>query len=415
MNHFATYSFYNKGGRHFWISKYLKEYGYNPVVFSCNAKHGSKEKWESFDGKWCEKVSEETGVPYVLVDAPMYDRNGKDRIINMVAFFLNVKKAAKGYAKTYGKPDIIYASSVHPLTLVAGIQLAKKYNVKCVCEFRDLWPESIVASGLASKNNPLVIALYILEKWIIKKCDALITTFEGGYEYIVDKGYTGLLPKEKCYYINNGIDLDVFDENVQKYVYDDEDLDDADTFKVIYMGSLRFANGLEELLGCAKELMGKKEIVFLIYGNGDMEDYIKQYISQNGLCNVRFKGKIEKKYVPYTLSKGDVLMLNYNSVAASAFYRYGSSQNKLFEYLASGKPIVSNNVIGHDIILKYNCGISRNMEDEHAYAEALLSVYNSSDEEYERMCKNSRKAAYDFDFKNSTKELIRVFSETMSN
>ena len=78
------------------------------------------------------------------IKARKYQGNGKQRVLNMVDFYRNVKKAAVEFAKKNAKPDIIYASSVHPLALVAGIQLAKKFGVKCICEVRDLWPESIV-------------------------------------------------------------------------------------------------------------------------------------------------------------------------------------------------------------------------------------------------------------------------------
>ena len=40
----------------------------------------------------------------------------------MMSFFRNLFPVARQYAKLYGKPDMILASSVHPLTLVAGIK-----------------------------------------------------------------------------------------------------------------------------------------------------------------------------------------------------------------------------------------------------------------------------------------------------
>ena len=84
------------------------------------------------------------------------------------------EKAAKEYAAEHGRPDVIFASSVHPLTLVAGLQLAKHFGVKCVCEVRDLWPESIVVySNRFTKDNPLIKLLYRGEKWIYKKAESL--------------------------------------------------------------------------------------------------------------------------------------------------------------------------------------------------------------------------------------------------
>lgn len=114
--------------------------GYAPVIFCANSKHGKPECFLETDALWEERIAEEIDTPFVFVRARTYTGNGKQRVLNMIDFYRNVKKAAKEYAAQHGKPDVIFASSVHPLTLVAGIQLAKQFGVKCVCEVRDLWP-----------------------------------------------------------------------------------------------------------------------------------------------------------------------------------------------------------------------------------------------------------------------------------
>ena len=414
INHYAGDTFFDKGGRHYWIAKYLKKDGYEPVVFCCNKLHNTNRFCFDNNKLINEKTEEATGVPYVFLRGRDYVGNGKNRVLNMLDFYWNLKKVAPVYAKQHGKPDIIYASSVHPLALVAGIQLARKFGVKCVCEIRDLWPDSIVAVGMASKYNPVIIALYLLEKWTFKNCDALITTFEGGYDYIRDKKYTSIIPKDKVFYINNGIDLEEFDESVRTNTFTDNDLDDNNSFKVIYTGSLRLANGLDYLLGCAKELLPYEKIKFLVYGGGDMAEEIQEIIEREKLTNVTLKGKVEKKYVPYVLSKGNLNMLNYNVAAADAFFRYGSSQNKLFEYLASGRPIISNSEINYDIIQKYKCGISKKMLTGKEYADALLEIYEADEKDYQAMCNNAREAAYVFDFRSHTKNLINIFKQLSS-
>ena len=414
FNHYASSDYVDKGGRHYWISANLKKKGLKPVVFCCNKVHNSDRFCFNNNNLMNESIDNKTGVPFVFLRGRDYNGNGIQRVLNMLDYYWNLRRIAGEYAKNHGKPDIIYASSVHPLALIAGIQIAKKFGVRCVCEMRDLWPESIVAIGMASKNNPLIKALYWMEKWILKKCDALITTFEGGYDYIIEKGYTKIVPKEKYYYINNGIDINEFDENVKNNVLSDEDLDNNNTFKVIYTGSLRIANGIEQLLGCAKELIDYKGIQFLVYGRGESDNQLKEIIKKEGLNNVHLKGAVEKKYIPYILSKGNVNMLNYNATV-SALYKYGSSQNKLFEYLASGRPIISNTEISYDIIKKYNCGISSKTNlDDKAYASALLSLVNADDNSYRMMCVNARKAAYDFDFKKHTDKLLKVFQDTIN-
>ena len=127
--------------------------------------------------------------------------------MNMFGFYRNIIKVGEKCAQEQGVPSIIYASSAHPLSLIAGIKLARRFNVKCICEIRDLWPESIVAYGLASANNPIIKLLYKIEKRIYEKADSIIFTMEGGVEYLHEKKWTqlegGKIDTDKIYHINN--------------------------------------------------------------------------------------------------------------------------------------------------------------------------------------------------------------------
>ena len=147
---------------------------------------------------------------------------------------------------------MIYASSVHPLTLVAGLQMAKHFGVPCVCEVRDLWPESIVAySTRFTRDHPLIRLLYRGEKWIYQRADALIFTMEGGYDYITERGWERAIPRSKVHCINNGVDLEQFREHRARFRVEDVDLQDPALFKVVYIGSIRRVNQLGALLDAA--------------------------------------------------------------------------------------------------------------------------------------------------------------------
>ena len=68
----------------------------------------------------------------------------------MLLFYKNLFQQQRNI-KEYGKPDVILASSVHPLTMVAGIK-SQKLGVPCICEIRDLWPEAIFAFNKAKEK-----------------------------------------------------------------------------------------------------------------------------------------------------------------------------------------------------------------------------------------------------------------------
>ena len=354
LNHYANGTLFDRGGRHYWFAKYLKQMGYEPTVFCCNAKHNSQaELFFDDDSLWHEHRAEEIDVSYVFVKGRPYIGNGKQRILNMLDFYRNVKKAAKEYARKYGRPDLIYASSVHPFTLVAGIQLAKHFVIKCICEIRDLWPESLVTYGIVGANNPIVLFLRWLEKWIYKKADAIVFTMEGAYDYIIKQGWEKDVPRSKVYFINNGVDLEEFEYNKEHYQIEDQDLQDLNAFKVVYTGSIRKVNNLGTLLDAAK-LVKNTKVKFLIWGDGDELPALKQRIINEKIQNVIFKGRVEKKYIPYIVSCANLNIAHYFN---SPILKYGISFNKLFDYFAAGKPVLCDFVSSYNPAVMMKAGV----------------------------------------------------------
>lgn len=414
-NHYATRMFENHGGRHYWFAENLLKQGYEPTVFCANTFHNSDKLIDTLGKKYISKNSGD--IPFVFVNVPKYSGNKVSRIRNMAAFYKRLFPVSKQYAKDHGKPDVILASSVHPLTLVAGIKIAKKFNVPCICEVRDLWPESLVSYGSFKRNSLFVKLLYQGEKWIYKKADKLIFTMEGGKDYITeqgwDKNHGGPVNINKVHHINNGVDLASYDENLQNHIYTDKILDNSDIFKVVYTGSIRKANNLCLLIDAAKyvKLRGLTKVKFLIFGDGDEKENLKKKCLDENIDNVLFKGRVEKKFIPNILSKSNLNVLNYTN---HAIWKYGGSQNKNFEYLASGKPILSTITMGYDIIEKYGAGISLKKQDPETIGKTIISILDMDVHLYEIMGKNARKAAEKFDFKVLTEKLIDLI-EVVNN
>lgn len=403
-NHYATNMFDDRAGRHYWFAENLIKEGYRPVIFCASTSHNSNKKIGTNNQKYI--IKEVNDIPFVFVNTPNYQGNGKKRLKNMIAFYRGLYPVAKDYAKKYGKPDVILASSVHPLTLIAGIKIAKKFGVPCICEIRDLWPESIVAYGILKRKSLITKILYQGEKWIYKKADSIIMTWEGGKEYILDQGWEKQVDLDKVTHISNGVIVNSFDKNGEKYQINDIDLDNKDYKNIVYAGSIRKVNNLGLLLDSAKIIQEKKEekIRFLIYGSGDEEETLRKRCKNEGIKNVIFKGRVEKKIIPSILKKAYVNILHNSSTTLD---KYGQSQNKFFEYLAAGKCIVQTYTTGYSICEKYNCGFTALKQTPGEIARVVISA--CKDEEKNKiMGKNARKAAHEFDFEKLTEKLIKV-------
>lgn len=405
FNHYAGTPSITNGLRHYNFAKYLIKEGYSTTVFAASTIHNSNNNL--INGKETYITNYSEGVPFVYIKTRNYKGNGKSRIFNMIDYYKGLFKVTKNFQR----PDVIIASSVHPLTMVAGIKIAKKFNIPCICEVRDLWPESFVAYDIIKRNNPLLKLLYCGEKWIYKKADKLIFTMEGGKDYIMQKGWDegqgGPVDLDKVFHINNGVDIEVFNYNKEHYVVDDEDLNDNSIFKVIYTGSIRLTNNINILVEAAKKIweMGEHNIKLIIYGDGDLLSELIRYTRMENISNVIFKGSVNKKYIPNILSKSN---LNILDIYNSELFKFGISPNKLFDYLASGKPILSGLVCNYDVIKQNKCGTTLETISSDEIAKKIIEYSHMTKYEIEQLEYNALVTAKKYDFSNLTKKMIEI-------
>ena len=80
----------------------------------------------------------------------------------------------------------------------------------------------------------------------------------------------------------------------------------------------------------------------------------------------------------------------------------------MFQYLASGKPICSNQRMGHCLIEKFNLGVSQSFKSAQEYSEAILSIEQMDKKTYDRICTRVLNVAVDYDYKILTEALIKT-------
>ena len=302
--------------------------------------------------------------------------------------------------KTNKNPDIIVHESKTPFDILC-MGLAKKYNARYIVDIEDLWPYEFEQVGVMSKHNPILKLFYKLQRYIYSKSEHVVISMEGGKDYVRERKWDneqgGPIDINRVHYVNNGISLDEFKCNAETYIVNDSDLTDKETFKVIYLGSIRLANNLDQLLDAAKYLQDECKIVIMVYGDGPERKKLEERCNKEHIYNVKFKNKwTELQYVPYVLSCADLHILNYGKNWAP----YGGSMNKMVMAFASGKPMVCNVDMPYSEINRHNLGVDKNFSTPKEYAEAIKSIYRLKPEEYANMCKRVKEVAklYDINY-----------------
>lgn len=401
INHYAVPPKYYPLARQTYFAKYLMAMGHTVTIFAASSVHNSNVNLITDGQKWREEMVD--GVHYVYIKCCDYQGSGLKRVYNICEFAWKLP----GVCKQFPKPDAIVSTSMPPTSCAMGVRMGRKWGCKTVAEIADLWPESIVAYDIAGPHNPAVLALRWLEKWIYKKADAVVFTMEGAYDYIVEQGWEKEVPRSKVHYINNGVDLELFDYNKENFRVNDPDLDDPNIFKVVYAGSIRLANHVGLIVDAAKKVKDPR-IRFLIWGAGDEVEPLRRRVIDENITNVVIKGRADKTEIPYITSRADATIMH---PASSKVLRFGVSYNKMFEALAAGRPIVSPFSCKYNPATQRNAGVSCKDGDAADIAASVEKIASLPPEEYRALCVNARKGAEDYDFRVLTQKLLNVIGE----
>ena len=400
INHNAIPPQYGALVRHYYFGKLLCEKGDEVTIFTSARIHNSNINMCKDGSRYFEEIID--GIKYIYLKNVKYTGNGLDRILNMLEFAWKVGKIDK----TFGKPDLIYASSPDIFAAISAQKMAKRLHIPFVLEIRDLWPESIVEVKKIPQTNPCIRLLYKMEKHLYMEAEKIIFTMPGGKNYICDKGWDKSVDLSKIFYINNGVDLEEFNRNLTLNRLDDPDLLSG-KLKIIYCGSIRRANAVEQIIEAAKVIKRRQldHIIFIMFGEGNEKRELEEIAKREELPII-FKGRVDRKYIPYILSCANLNLLNYINV--DLLKKYGSSSNKLFEYITCGNPIVSNRTLMNDIITENGLGIAKDFSSAEEYADEMLKYLNLSEEERKLLREKSEKVIKEYDYARLSEKIYEV-------
>ncbi len=356
INHYATPPSLSGLVRHYYFTKHLKEKGNDVKLFSSSYVHNTNINF--INNKSLFKNITVDNIDYTFVKTRTYKKNKRKK-----AKFIRIRKNFSRKSK--------------------------------------------------NKWNLIIKLLFILEKWIYKNSNSIVFTMEGGKNYIIDKKWDKEIDLNKIYHINNGVELEEFEFNKLNFKIEDKDLK-SDKFKVIFTGSIRKVYNLEKIVEVAKKLKNRKSnILILIYGDGTEKEKLVNLCKEYNLENIIFKGKVEKKYIPYILSHSDLNLLH---LIGADILKYGSSWNKLFDYLASGKPILCDVNANFNIMSKKEVGIITENQKIETIVDSIIKIYEmekNNIEKYNEYCNNAKNLVKEYDYRNLTNKLENIFFKNL--
>lgn len=398
LNHYAISPDMPGITRHYDLGRELVKNGYSVTIIASGFDHISK-KFIKISRNQLFKLEDLQNVKFIWVRTIPYYGNDWRRILNMISYAVQSLQVAK----LVDRPDIVIGSSMHPFAVIAGWWLAKKYRARFFFEVRDLWPQTAIDMGAMKPTSIQARCLYAWEKFMYKRADKIIVIPPRSVDYIGRYG----IDAKKVLWIPNGVDLDRFDE-IDPLICESAITNEAQykgKFKVIYAGAHGPANGLDVVLNAAK-IVGSSDIHFFLIGDGPEKKRLIEKVSQESLINVTFMEPVAKSQIPSLLRQADLLLHCLKPFDA---LKYGMSPNKLYDYLASGKPIIVSAFDPDNIVEKAHAGIMVEPGNPGALADAVMSIYKMPAEQRDKLGENGRLYVEEYhDIKKIGKKLAKA-------
>lgn len=323
-------------------------------------------------------------------------KEGKSSIFRALRYFvLCFKLFNKGvFYKEARDCDVLFVSSTPPI-IGATASLVKWLNRKpFVYCLQDIFPDSLVGTGLAKKDGILWKIGRIIEDFTYHNADKIIVISEDFKKNIMAKG----VPEEKIVVIYNWVDQNaVVDVPREKNVLFDRYNLDRNKFYVTYNGNIGLTQNMDMLLEVAKALEANEDIQFVLVGNGAYLEQVKQVIKDRNVGNVTLLPFQPYEEIAHVFSLGDVsLVISKPGVGAN------SVPSKTWSIMSASRPVLANfdeNEL-KTIIEENNCGIFTKAGDKVAFTDAILKMYNDKE-----LCKEMGKNGRKFVMDNLTKEV----------
>ena len=364
--------------RPYYLSAALSRLGDCPAVLTAGFSHlRKKNPAENSEAKSDLARLDVQGVPYWVLRTPPYAGNGAQRAKNVFQFAAGVSRHAGELAKTL-KPDAVIASSTHPFDFFAAKALAKKSGALLLFELHDIWPLSLIELHGFSPNHPLMRLTDHLARRAIEGSDAVVSLLPRFDRYCDERK---IHPK-RLFYIPNAFAEEARQPPPKGHLEAIRVLRARYRALIMYAGGIARANAVDELLAVAALL---PDVGFVCVGAGAKKDELLRIKTDN----VVFLPPVAHPQVLPLLQKADLLWLGIRNLSV---YRYGVAMNKLYDYMASGRPIVLSAPCKYHPVSYAKCGITVPASDKIQTRDAILRMLSLPGRQRQKIGLRGRRA-----------------------
>lgn len=287
---------------------------------------GPESADSTFQGIQIQRIPSKSGVSYEGIYFPM---------LSTLKLLRLDRKQRFDVIHGHNPPDHI----ILPAHVLRLLRAARRRKVGVILDMHDPVVTAMASYGIIGPYSKALVQM--VERTCTRIADVIIVVSEASRRRLVGLG----VPKEKVFVVRNFVDTDLFDPNSADPSLVKKSLGLEGKRIILYSGAMKNGRGVTVLLDAFSQLskdLGDTVLFLpgLIFGKyRQVLDAKVQHIEPAG--RVLFPGQLPYWLMPSIIAAADVCVIPTERVFHSAVI---GNPNKLFQYLAMGKPVVASDV-----------------------------------------------------------------------
>jgi glycosyltransferase involved in cell wall biosynthesis len=259
-----------------------------------------------------------------------------------------------------GRIDVLQACNPPDLLFLIALVL-RLGGTKFVFDHHDLVPELFI-SRFPNRGRALYWVTRIAERLTFATADAVISTNENYRRIAIERGR---MAADQVVVVRSAPDLDRFVRRAP-----DAGLRNGKPFLLAYLGVMGPQDGVDYALRAVELLrskFGRDDVHCVLMGTGDSFDELTCLTEELGIADmVEFAGWVGDDFIGRCLSTADVCL----SPDPVTPFNNVSTMNKVVEYMAMGRPVVSFDLV-ETRVSAGDAAVYVEGNDELGFAEAI--------------------------------------------
>jgi len=230
--------------------------------------------------------------------------------------------------------DAIFVFETSPITsAIPALLLKRLKRARLLMWVLDLWPDTLSAIGVV-RSPRLLSGVGRLVAWIYRHCDLILAQSKGFFEPIAKWSHA----PEKTRYFPQWAEADFDAPALARAQPAAEMAPHRGHTTIMFAGNIGEAQDMPAILRAAEQLKDRKEIRWLLVGDGRAAPMVREQIAARGLQNTVFMlGRFPLERMPEFFKCADALLVSLKPEPIFALTVPGKVQS----YLASGRPVLA--------------------------------------------------------------------------